>query len=403
MTQNLKCVIFGDRDVIKNENKHFADVKKLIDFLALKNIQPIVLSNDRKSERLLLETKLRRECPKLNWYIADRDGTPKKPKPESIQWILKSFNLEPHEVIYIGNSDVDMQTAVNSGLLFLNASWYGKKTNYGFEFKNPYEIARFIDIFCLRDHLWAYAIDNGELEYYALGIYGTQEKKYDYSHDAREAAKFGRGHPDFWIKYLLSTVYFSGLHKHIDYIAPYPGHSQGSTPTVMEETLVTFAKCFRTKYLKDLIIRHTTAQKSAYARSEGRRLDHLNQLNTIKLNPNPLQSEGKRYKNCPLKLGKTVLVIDDFCTQGYSLEAARAYLEQTGARVICISLLKTICRDYEQIDKIDNFSPFQPNRFNSPTPIIRHPYKNYISTPSAHEEIGSKLSAYDQWKWSSNI
>ena len=403
MTQNLKCVIFGDRDVLKNENEYFPSVKKLICFLAIKNIQPIVLSNDLKPERLLLETELQRECPKLAWYIADRDGTPKKPKSQSIQWVLESFNLEPHEAIYIGNSDIDMQTAVNSGLLFLNASWYGKKTDYGFEFKNPREIARFIDIFCLRDYLWAYTINYEELEYYALGIYGTFEEKYSYSHDARDAAKSGRGHPDFWIKYLLSTVYFSGLHKHIDYIAPYPGHTQGSTPTVMEETLVTFAKCFRKKYLKDLIIRHTTAQKSAYARSEGRKLDHLNQINTIKLNPYPLQSEEKRYKNCPLKQGKTVLLIDDFCTQGYSLEAARVYVEQTGAKAICLSLLKTISRDYERIDKIDKFSPFQPNQFHSLGHIIRHPYKNYISNPSAHEEIGSKLSAYDQWQWPNNI
>ena len=85
MTQNLKCVIFGDRDVLKNENEYFPSVKKLICFLAIKNIQPIVLSNDLKPERLLLETELQRECPKLAWYIADRDGTPKKPKPQSIQ------------------------------------------------------------------------------------------------------------------------------------------------------------------------------------------------------------------------------------------------------------------------------------------------------------------------------
>jgi hypoxanthine phosphoribosyltransferase len=171
----------------------------------------------------------------------------------------------------------------------------------------------------------------------------------------------------------------------------------------MEETLVTFAKCFRKNYLKDLIIRHTTAQKSAYARHDGRNIDHLNQLNTIKLNPSPLKSEEERYKKCPLKQGKTVLLIDDFCTQGYSLEAARAYVEQTGAKVICLSLLKTIIRDYERIGKIDKFSPFEPNQFTSVKSIIRYPYNDYISSPSAHEEIGSKLLAYDRWQWPNNI
>lgn len=401
MAKKLKCLIFGDRDVIKKDNGIFPNVKRLINYLIKRKIQPVILSNDQTIERLRLEKELQSEYPNVAWFIADRDETPKKPKPESIQWVLDSFKIEPHEAMMIGNSDNDMKTAVNSGLLFANASWYGKKTNYGFEFKQPYEIARFVHIFCLREIFWGYAIKNEGLEYYSLGIYGTREEKYDYSHDAKEAAKLGRGHPNFWINYLLSSVYFSGLHKKIDYIAPYPGHKQESTPTVMEKTIVTFAKCFRKKYLKDLIIRHETANKSAYARSSGKggALDHLNQLNTIKLNPFPLKKEKERYKRSPLKSGKTVLVIDDFCTEGYSLEAARAYIEQTGANVICLSLLKTIFRGYKQIQNISKFSPFDPQEFSSSDiQATQHEYQKYISSPPSEYEIRKKLAEYDQWE-----
>lgn len=401
MNQNLKCVIFGDRDVIKKDDDIFPIIKRLIKFLIKKNITPIILSNDKTQERLDLEKELQEEYPELVWIIADRDGTPRKANPESVKWVLRNYDFKSYEAIMLGNSDNDMKVAVNSGLLFANASWYGKKTNYGFEFKKPYEVARFVDIFCLRETLWGYTIDLEGLEYYALGIYGTKEEQYDYSHDARDAAKLGRGHPDFWINYLLSAVYFSGLHKDIDYIAPYPGHSQGSTPTVMEKTIVTFAKCFRKKYLKDLIVRHTTADKSASARYQrrGGELDHLNQLNTIKLNPSPLKTETERYKKSPLQAGKTVLIIDDFCTQGYSLEAARAYIEQTGANVICLSLLKTICRNYDQIQSIRQFSPFAQQTFSSPEiKTIQHSYQDYISSSSAHVEIRQKLKDYDEWE-----
>lgn len=400
MNEKLKCVVFGDRDVIKDDNQ-LPEFKRLIRFLVDKNIKPIILSNDMTGERLLLEAQLKRDFPQLTWYITARDNVPKKPKPEAIKFILDRLKIEPKQAIYVGNSDIDMKTAANSKLLFLNATWYGENTDYGFKFPTPQEIARFIDIFCLRDYLWAYHISNQGLEYYALGIYGTYEDKYkSYSDDAREAAKFGRGHPDFWIKYLLSTVYLSGLHERIDYIAPYPGHQQGSTPTVMEETIVTFAKCCRKKYLKDLIVRHNNATKSAYARKDGKTIDHFNQLNTIYLNPTPVQNvEGKRYKKFPLNSEKTVLVIDDFCTQGFSLEAARNFIEKTGAKVILISLLKTIIKNYERINNLGNFDPCKPHYFSAVGQTHVYPFDSYLIEKSAYQEIRSKLQEYDNWHW----
>jgi hypothetical protein len=400
MTQRLKCVIFGDRYVIQDDNS-LPEIKQLMTFLISRQIKPVVLSNDKNQKRYSLEKQLKQCYQELDWYIADRDKTPEKPKSESVLSVLKKLEIKSQEAIYVGNTDNDMKTAVNGNLLFLNASWYGKHTDYGFEFKTPREIARFIDIFCLREHLWAYEIKDNELEYYALGIYGRYEEEYDYTKDAIGAAKLGRGHPDFWIKYLLSTVYFSGLYKRIDYIAPYPGHKKDSTPTGMEETIVTFAKCFRKKYLKDLIIRHKTADKSAYARKDRRHLDHLNQLNTIQLNGNPLKdiNSDDRYEISPIKEGKTVLIIDDFCTQGYSLEAARVYIEQTGAKAILLTLLKTINKNYERIEKIEKFNPFESNTFSLVNETRRYPFSKYIIESSACQEIRSKLREYNDWQW----
>jgi HAD superfamily hydrolase (TIGR01509 family) len=42
-----------------------------------------------------------------------------KPHPESIEKILKEFNLNKEEAVFIGDSDIDQQTAKSSGLKFI--------------------------------------------------------------------------------------------------------------------------------------------------------------------------------------------------------------------------------------------------------------------------------------------
>ena len=399
INQGLKCVIFGDRDVIQND-EFLPEVEKLIQFLIDRKIKPVIISNDNNYQRQDLKDKLTKQYQELSWYITSVNGIPKKPKKESIDYILKNLSYTNSNVIYVGNSDVDMKTAVNSKLLFLNAAWEGQKTTYGFKFNTPKEIARFIEIFCLRKYFWAYEIKDNDLEYYALGIYGTLERKYDYSLDAREAAKFGRGHSDFWIKYLLSAVYFSGLHQQIDFITSYPGHQQGSTASMEINTIITFAKCFQKKYLPNLIERHTTSQKSSYARTKGKKLNHFNQLNTIKLNKFPDKDDrGNKYKQSPLKIGKTVLVMDDFCTQGYSLDSARIYIQNTGAKVILLSLLKTISCHYEKLINVESFNPFIVKKFTTEIETKRYLYNKHIVENTAHQEIRSKLEKYNNWDW----
>jgi phosphoglycolate phosphatase len=42
-----------------------------------------------------------------------------KPHPESIEKILQSLNLKKEETIFVGDSEVDQQTAKSSGVRFI--------------------------------------------------------------------------------------------------------------------------------------------------------------------------------------------------------------------------------------------------------------------------------------------
>jgi len=92
--------------------------------------------------------------------------------------------------------------------------------------------------------------------------------------------------------------------------------------------------------------------------------------------------------------------IDDICTNGYSLEAARAYIEQTGAKVVCMSWLKTINTEYKEIRAMRKFDPFVADTFTAEPQQMSHPYAGYVADRIAPEEVTQKLRAYDAWKWS---
>ncbi|MBO4668202.1 MAG: tRNA pseudouridine(55) synthase TruB, partial [Bacilli bacterium] len=78
------------------------------------------------------------------------EGIPLKPNPEAIYEVIKLLELNKEEVIYVGDSDIDAKTAINSGI-------YGLMVCYGYRTKEelkkagalhfvnaPMEIAKFL-------------------------------------------------------------------------------------------------------------------------------------------------------------------------------------------------------------------------------------------------------------------
>lgn len=55
--------------------------------------------------------------------VGQRDGLRTKPAPDSVNEILKILNIQKKDAVYVGDSDVDVQTATNSGLDFIGVSW----------------------------------------------------------------------------------------------------------------------------------------------------------------------------------------------------------------------------------------------------------------------------------------
>lgn len=55
--------------------------------------------------------------------VGQQEGLNIKPAPDSVNLILKKFNVDKKDAVYIGDSDVDVLTARNSELDFIGVDW----------------------------------------------------------------------------------------------------------------------------------------------------------------------------------------------------------------------------------------------------------------------------------------
>ncbi len=410
----LKGAIFSLRDTLVVQGDLdpalMDEAIKLLKFLISRNVTPVIVSNSSWTE-----TNSGRDVPellselvgqKIAYYQGGRDMAMKQ-YASAMEHILGTHGWQSEEAIYIGSTREDMQSARNGKLMFLNARWHAQNSAYGFEFDSPKDVARFIDCCCLSIGDWFWAVEDGDLNVYSIAPLAEYSKAYPtagaYSTDAKQAVKFNKGDLRFWGRLMGARLYFSGLGRVIDYVAPYPGHQPNSSQKVLTNALRIAADTLRAGFLADLVERHSAAQKSQTARVQGVNLDHRNQLSTIKLRSDPRKTGplGGRYKKSPLKPGKTVLIVDDILTEGYSLEAARAFVEKTGATAICATWLKTPGSNHY-------------HELVGATPALKDPYSPYTCTatqekifpngsqirnPGAADEVAQAFRRYTVWDW----
>ena len=416
----LKGVIFGVRDVLVRQGtldrSLYQQIGQLVQYLAKHGIQCVAICNskwhatyDNTNEHTPFQEALRESWGlDIPCFACGEDGFPPKQTAAALERIRSEMHWKANETLYIGNSKDDMQSAVNGKTLFLNALWYGDNTKYGFRLKSPREIARFIDIFCLREHWWFFAVESDALRVYCLAPFSTYANPdwKNHSDNFIRTVKERLGEQEdveFWAKYLCTSLYFSGVYDCVNYITPYPGHRRDSFAPVLAEPMSVFAKCFRRKFIPNMVIRHTDAPESKRHRDSA---CHKNQLDTIRLKRHPDKYPGKPFANSPLGRGKTVLVLDDIVTEGYSLEAARTFIEATGAKVIGIGLLKTLNRDYHQAKVLgfvrSGHDPYTKCEFDTIDIEKKFLYHTHIADYDAAADLSRRLERYKNWTWPDN-
>ena len=105
-----------------NNTKPYPEIPELLQALTMRKIKMAVLSNKMDNfTREMVKNLLG------NWRFEEVLGAqpsiPRKPEPTGALLISRQCGVRPEEVLYLGDSNTDMQTAVNAGMYPVGALW----------------------------------------------------------------------------------------------------------------------------------------------------------------------------------------------------------------------------------------------------------------------------------------
>ncbi|WP_304306220.1 phosphoribosyltransferase [Pseudacidovorax intermedius] len=402
---SLKLVLISPSGTLEKDGKlnedDIRDLSSLISKLAEEGVSVAIWSNRKwtVNKNKPLEEYLSEKAGTKVYYVGFQAGMPARQRAGSVEPILKKFGVSLENTVLIGAREEDMQAGVNNKLLLLRPAWYGGNLNYGFEFRSIDELGRFCILFGTRTHpfYWRVVDQARKFEVSALGPFSTMIHAFaKFGEDAKNAAKYETGTLQFWHQLIISTLYFSGLIHKVDLIAAYPGHSAAQKDKAFFEVLDLLGKCFNKPFLVDLFIRHEDAVKSTSQKAANRKF--ASQINTLRLNKFPSKYGGAPRKT-PVQLSnKNVLVVDDICTSGRSLDTARVYLSAAGANATLFCWLKTVNTDFFSIEPNLALKPFEKNGINDEPSAVRYFYAPNIVDAAAVEELNTLLQGFQQWK-----
>lgn len=59
----------------------------------------------------------------FDYAVGEREGIRRKPYPDSVNEVLRQFDVDRTQAVYVGDSEVDVQTAANAGMDVCMVGW----------------------------------------------------------------------------------------------------------------------------------------------------------------------------------------------------------------------------------------------------------------------------------------
>lgn len=107
---------------VLNKTRAYTGVRETLTKLQTKEI-PVAVCTNKPNDAALTIINILFEPETFNMVIGDRKGYPKKPDPANVLYIAEQWGIKPENIAYVGDSSVDMQVAVNAGMLPVGVLW----------------------------------------------------------------------------------------------------------------------------------------------------------------------------------------------------------------------------------------------------------------------------------------
>ncbi len=109
------------KDHCATKTKAYEGIKELLVALKEKGIKRAVVSNKGDfAVRILIDDYF---ADLFEISVGEKQGVRKKPYPDSVNEVLRELSVTKEEAVYIGDSEVDIQTAKNAGLACISVSY----------------------------------------------------------------------------------------------------------------------------------------------------------------------------------------------------------------------------------------------------------------------------------------
>lgn len=103
----------------RDKTAPYDGINELLGVLREKGIKLAVVSNKLDSAT----KELCYEYFKITTAIGECEGRAKKPAPDSVLEALRQLGVSNREAVYVGDSEVDIKTAQNSGMDCISVTW----------------------------------------------------------------------------------------------------------------------------------------------------------------------------------------------------------------------------------------------------------------------------------------
>lgn len=127
----------------------YKGIPQLLDELTSRDIKLAINTNKIDDIAKLITDKYFSEW-EISCVIGDRSDVPKKPNPTGSIMIMNALGVTPKECIYVGDSEVDIETAINARLKVVGVGWgyreRDKLVNANYIIESPMELLEILDI-----------------------------------------------------------------------------------------------------------------------------------------------------------------------------------------------------------------------------------------------------------------